>query len=189
VPRRPNAERGTETGNASALVVQPLGLSVICRDTPSTLSSSHRTQSHVAHCHWAANSHHGSRGPDNLCCKLLCLTDDMMAILTPGRFPVRRDHGNTHVLHPNDYSPARSIRRERASREAHRFSPVQEPHPGGSRRVSCTRRRRRHQPTRSSPYIRATQLCTQQVSARGASIQLSSTRILATATATRVRIE
>jgi hypothetical protein len=92
VPRRPNVERGTETGSASALAVQPLGLSVICRrDTPSTPSSFHRTQSHATHCHWAANSQYGSRGPNNLCCKSHCKSDDMMALLTPGRFLVRRD--------------------------------------------------------------------------------------------------
>jgi hypothetical protein len=190
VPSRPNAERGTELAEVPRYDtrLQPSSLSVICRDTPSALSSFHRTQSHTTHCHWAANSQHGSRGPDNLCCKSRCLTDDMMQSLTPGRFLVCRDHHNTHMLHPNNHSLARPIRRECASREAHCLSPVEEPHPRRSRRISCTRRRRRPQPARSSTTdIRTTQLCIQQASAIGASIQLSTARILATAAAARVR--
>jgi hypothetical protein len=79
IATRPCCAKATECGawNRDAEVprLQPLGLSVICRDTPSTLRSLHRTPSQPTHCHWAAiRQDGGSRGPDNLCCKSRCRT-------------------------------------------------------------------------------------------------------------------
>lgn len=86
------------------------------------------------------------------------------------------------LSHPKP-SPPRSISRQRASREAHRLSSIEESHTGRSRRVSRPSCRRRPKPAcTTATDVRTPQLCIQQTAVECAGIQLPSARVLATAT-------
>lgn len=114
------------------------------------------------------------------------------AILTNGRYLVCRGSRHAHILHADlVFSPARSVRCQRASREAHCLSAVEESHTRRGRPVARTSSRR-SQPAPSSfiADISTTKLCIQPapISSTSASLWIPASGVLATTAAARVRI-